>query len=218
MGLCLTAGPAAELRAQATLVPLTEPLRLAAPVRPVKDGASIYIVKLKSSGAASYEGGQAGFAATKPETGRRLQAHSARVTSYVAHLEQTHDRLLAAVGAAGSKVYSFRYALNGFAARLDAAQVSKLAQMGEVERIWVDSEQSIRTNNSAIFLGLQNQVGGLRADLGLRGENVVVGVIDSGIAPSHPSLSDTEDRTPRTCQSQWARSSSDGCEGAAAGT
>jgi subtilisin family serine protease len=193
--------------AQATLAPLTEPLRLAAPVRPVKDGESIYIVKLKSSGAASYEGGQAGFAATKPENGGRLQAHSARVTSYVTHLEQTHDRLLASVGAAGSKVYSFRYALNGFAARLDAGQVSQLAQMGEVERIWPDSEQRIRTNNSAIFLGLQNQAGGLRADLGLRGENVVVGVIDSGIAPNHPSLSDTEDRTPRACRSDWSRSS-----------
>jgi subtilisin family serine protease len=50
-------------------------------------------------------------------------------------------------------------------------------------------------------------VGGLRADLELRGEDVVVGIIDSGIAPQHPSLLDTEDRTPRACRSDWSRSS-----------
>jgi subtilisin family serine protease len=96
--------------------------------------------------------------------------------------------------------------LNGFAAKLDAAQAARLAQMSEVERIWPDTEQHIDTNNSAIFLGLENQVGGLRADLKLTGEDVVVGVIDSGITPHHPSLLDTEDRTPKACTTQWAKS------------
>ena len=54
---------------------------------------------------------------------------------------------------------------------------------------------------------MQDPVGGLRADLELRGENVVVGVIDSGVAPNHPSLRDTEDRTPRACRSEWSRTS-----------
>ena len=76
------------------------------------------------------------------------------------HIEQTHDRLLATVGASGSKVYSFRYTLNGFAARLSAAQVSRLAQLREVERIWLDSEQQLQTIASATFLGLEDQVGG----------------------------------------------------------
>lgn len=206
-GFCLTAGAAPHAHAQATHVPLVDPVRLAAPARPAKGGEAIYIVKLKDAGAASYQGERAGYSATKPAAGSRLHATSPRVSSYVSHLEQTHDRMLAAVGAPGSKVYSFRYALNGFAAKLDAAQVSQLAQLREVERIWADSEQKIRTNNSAIFLGLENRVGGLRAELNLRGENVVVGIIDSGIAPNHPSLLDTEDLTPRACQSQWARSS-----------
>jgi subtilisin family serine protease len=193
--------------AQATLVPLVKPLRLAAPVRPVKGGSAVYIVKLKDSGAASYMGEVAGYAATKPLAGERMRPHSAGVESYVQHLEQTHDRLLASVGASAAKVYSFRYAMNGFAAKLDSAQVARLAQMSEVERIWPDTEQHIDTNNSAIFLGLENQHGGLRADLKLRGENVVVGVIDSGITPSHPSLLDTRDLTPKACTTQWAKSS-----------
>ena len=127
--------------------------------------------------------------------------------SYARALEQRHDSLLTAVGAASNKLYSYRYSMNGFAARLTAGQVSRLAQSGEVERIWRDSDQKVQTNNSAVFLGLQDPQGGLRADLGLRGEGVVIGIIDSGIAPHHPSLLDTEDRTPRACRGTWARTS-----------
>jgi subtilisin family serine protease len=206
-GLCLAAGTAPPAFAQAGLVPLTEPVRLASPVRPVKSDVAVYIVKLKAPGAASYQRELSGVGSSKPQSGQGPSARAAGAASYASQLEQSHDRLLAAIGAPGSKVYSLRYALNGFAARLDPAQVSRLAQLSEVERVWPDSEQKIRTNNSAIFLGLENQVGGLRADLKLRGENVVVGVIDSGIAPNHPSLLDTEDRTPRACRGEWARSS-----------
>ena len=198
---------AASALGQVTLAPLTEPLRLVGPVVAAKPGTAVYIVKLRDAGAATYKGGLRGFAATKPAVGARLDRSAAAVETYVKHLEQTHDRLLAEVGAGGEKIYSFRYALNGFAAKLDAAQVSRLAQRGEVERIWLDSEQQLQTNNSPIFLGLEDQAGGLRADLGLTGEDVVVGVIDSGVAPNHPSLADTIEHVPRACESDWARSS-----------
>ena len=205
--VCLAIGAVAPAAAQVTLVPLTDPLRLAAPVRPVKSGTAIYIVQLKDAGAASYKGGVPGFAPTKPGPGQRIDRSAGPVDSYVKHLEQTHDRLLTGVGAASGKIYSFRYALNGFAAELDAAQVSRLARQPEIYRIWLDTDQQLNTNNSPTFLGLENQTGGLRADLQLRGEDVVIGIIDSGIAPNHPSMADVIEHIPRACESQWARSS-----------
>jgi subtilisin family serine protease len=205
--VCLAAARPPAAVAQATFVPLTKPMGLAAPVRPVKGGAATYIVKLKEPGAATYKGGAVGYAATKPGTGQSMSANAAAVQTYVGRLEQTHDRLLAEIGAPGAKVYSYRYALNGFAAELTAAQVSRLAQRPEVERIWLDTDRELHTNNSAIFLGLENQNGGLRADLKLRGESIVVGVIDSGVAPNHPSLRDTIELIPRMCRGQWAQSS-----------
>lgn len=192
--------------AQVAHVPLTEPLRLAGPLRPVKGGAAVYIVKLRQPGAASYKSVPMELTGEKPSE----QAQSARASAaeaYAKTLEQSHDRLLGSVGAANSKVYSYRYSVNGFAAQLTAAQVSRLAQSAEVERIWQDTDQYLRTNNSPAFLGLHDPVGGLRADLELRGEDIVVGVIDSGVAPNHPSLRDTEDRTPRACRSEWSRTS-----------
>jgi subtilisin family serine protease len=191
--------------AQVTHVPITEPLRLAGPLRPVKGGTAVYIVKLRAPGAASYKRAPANFSTTKPtaEVGPR----AGEAEAYAKALEQAHDQLLGGIGAASTKLYSYRYSVNGFAARLTAVQVSRLAQSEDVERIWQDTDQYLRTNNSAIFLGLQDQVGGLRADLELRGEDVVVGIIDSGVAPHHPSLLDTEDRTPRACRSDWSRTS-----------
>ncbi len=205
--LAMSVCTAQHAAAQVQVAPLTQRPHLAAPVRPVKGGPGVYIVKLKDPGAATYHGERAGYAATQPGPGQRMHAQSATVESYVQHLEQTHDALLGSVGAAGDKLYDYRYVLNGFAAKLTPAQASKLAQRGEVERIWPDTDQHIQTNNSAIFLGLEDQQGGLRADLKLRGENVVVGIIDSGVAPHHPSLLDTEERIPRTCRSQWATAS-----------
>ena len=192
--------------AQVTHVQINEPLRLASPLPPGKGGAAVYIVKLRTPGAASYKRAPMDLSATKPsrETGA---VRAAAADSYAKQLEQSHDRLLGGIGAATTKLYSYRYSVNGFAARLTAAQVSRLAQSADVERIWQDTDQYMRTNNSATFLGLQDTQGGLRADLGLRGENVVVGIIDSGVAPGHPSLLDTEDRTPRACRSDWSKAS-----------
>jgi subtilisin family serine protease len=199
---------AARLAAQ-PLAPIAapSPIGAALPALPAKEPASVYIVQLRAPAAASYKAGQSGLAAAKPGAGQRRDASSVQVEAYAKQLEQTHDRLLASVGAAGAKVYSFRYALNGFAARLTAGQASRLASRPEVARVSIDTEQRLQTNNSAVFLGLLDQNGGLRADRGLRGEGIVVGVIDSGIAPDHPGLRDHEEQVPRACRGRWATAS-----------
>lgn len=192
--------------AQISHVQITEPLRLVGPAAE-KGGAAVYIVKLRTPGAAAYKRAPAEYTADKPASASERSARDSAAESYAKALEQSHDRLLAGIGAGSSKIYSYRYSVNGFAARLTAAQVSRLAQSGEVQRVWQDTDQRLHTNNSAVFLGLQDLNGGLRADLGLRGEDIVIGIIDSGVAPGHPSLLDTEDRTPRACRSDWSRAS-----------
>jgi subtilisin family serine protease len=203
----LAVGPFAPAAAQVMHVPLTEPLRLAQPLGPVKGGSAVYIVKLRAPGAASLKGAAPDYASSKPASPGERANRAAVADAYAKQVEQSHDRLLGILGASNRKLYSYRYSVNGFAAELTAAEVSRLARNPEVERIWPDSDQFLHTNNSAIFLGLQDQEQGLRAARELRGENVVIGVIDSGIAPQHPSLRDYEERIPRACRSQWAEAS-----------
>ena len=203
LGLCATG----EVSAQ-TLSPVEfpGPPVLTEPVRPAKLAGDVYIVQLREAGAASYAGGTAGFAATKPAAGQRFDSSAAAVENYVGYLERSHNAVLAAIGG-GRKLYSFRYALNGFAVQLTPAQVTRLARHPDVVNIWRDTDHRLATNNSSLFLGLLDQNGGLRADLGLTGEDVVIGVIDSGIDPTHPALRDYEEDIPRACSGTWAEAS-----------
>jgi subtilisin family serine protease len=204
-GVKVSAAQPPHAQPAVTAAAITTPVKLSAPARPVKSGStSVYIVKLKAPGAASY--GNASIYSAGRALAQSASAQRASRAAFAERLEQTHDRLLADVGAPSAKVYSYRYALNGFAARLTAAEASRLAQQPEVARVWLDSVHRLATNNSSTFLGLEDSSGGLHAGLSLLGENVVVGVIDTGLAPNHPSLLDTVDVIPRGCRGQWAKS------------
>ena len=206
VGVTTSHAQQAQAPSPVAAVAITTPVKLAAPARPVKSGAtSVYIVKLKDAGAASY--GNASIYSAGRAVTQNASAQRASRAAFAERLEQTHDRLLADVGApSAAKIYSYRYALNGFAAKLTAAEASRLAQQPEVARVWLDSDRHVDTNNSSMFLGLEDGSAGLHAGLKLLGENVVVGVVDTGLAPNHPSLLDTVDLIPRGCRGTWAKS------------
>ncbi|MBL8199208.1 MAG: S8 family serine peptidase [Chromatiales bacterium] len=138
----------------------------------------------------------------------RLETRSPAVERYAERLVAQHDATLARVGVRDAKLYSYRYALNGFSARMTPAQAHKLRAQKGVLKVWEDRKQQVKTNDSPGFLGLTAREGGLWKDRGLRGEGVVIGVIDSGIAPGHISFKDTiPAKRPRVCRSAWAENS-----------
>ena len=100
------------------------------------------------------------------------------------------------------KLYSYKYGLNGFAARMSVADAQKLEAHPEVLNVWEDEVRPMATTHSSLFLGLFDIDGGLRSEHALDGDGVVIGIIDSGIAPEHPALQESRgaDR-PSTCQS-----------------
>lgn len=149
---------------------------------------SAYIVQLAEMPVSAYQGTVKGYAATKPAKGKKIDPHAPAVVSYKAYLESRHDALLASVGG-GRKLHSYGYVYNGFAADLTPAQAQRLAALPGVLAVSKDELRQRDTATTPAFLGLSGPTGFWQAT-GAKGEGVVIGIIDSGIWPEHPSFSD----------------------------
>lgn len=166
-----------------------------------EESTRVYIVQLREAPAI------VATDAARAAARGRFDARSGAVRRHLAELADQHDALLASVGASpDAKVYSYGLAFNGFAARLTPMQASQLTADPTVLRVWEDSVRKLRSNASGSFLGLLEEGTSLRKGLGLKGENIVIGVIDSGITPGHPSFADTvPGPRPRVCRSNFGR-------------
>ncbi len=151
---------------------------------------NLYIVHMADAPVVAYKGGITGLNATKPAKGKKLDATSVDVVQYSAYLDSRHDAAVAAVK--GRKVHGYKYTFNGFAAELTPEQAERMKNMPGVVSVDKDELRSVDTSSTPSFLGL-NAPGGLWSQaggVGNAGENVVIGVIDTGIWPEHPSFSD----------------------------
>lgn len=154
-----------------------------------KSGVDTYIVLMQAKPIVAYEGDLAGFPATKPGKGGKVNPNSAHVKKYEKHLEANQNAALSSVGASSDdKLYSYTYSVSGFAADLSAGQAAQLELQEDVMLVQLDEIRYIQTDNSPDFLGLSDPAGPWAK--GYDGEGVVVGVIDSGIWPEHPSFAD----------------------------
>lgn len=174
--------------------------------------SKVYIVQLRSPSAAEFHAASALRVpgAGKPSPGRlaagaRFDKNSAAVQSHVERLVREQAGVIAKAGPDIEQIYSYQYALNGFAAKMSPQQANKVEHMPEVLRIWEDEVRPLTTNFSADFLDLFAADVGLRGAPGLDGDGVIIGVIDSGIAPEHPAIQDTREADrPSICRSAWA--------------
>jgi subtilisin family serine protease len=156
---------------------------------------SVYVVIMAADPVIAYEGGVQGLQPTKPGKGGKINPNSAHVQKYEKFLEKEQNKALEAVGASPSdKIHSYTISLNGFAAPMTAAQAEEMAKQPGVAMVLPDEMRYKTTDNSPSFLGLTDPAGPWAK--GYNGEGVVVGIIDTGIWPEHPSFSDDGSYAP----------------------
>ncbi|WP_232317963.1 S8 family serine peptidase [Neomicrococcus aestuarii] len=151
-----------------------------------KDGN--YIVVLKDAPVASYEGGVSGIAATKPAPGKKINKGDKNVKAYEAHLRKQQRAVASSQGVKIQKDYTV--AINGFAAKLTAAQATELSKQKNVLTV-AEDKQFAPDYSSTDFLGLSGKNGGWATQYGgtaNAGKGTVVGVIDSGYRPDNAFL------------------------------
>ncbi|GLT70050.1 hypothetical protein SLA2020_421510 [Shorea laevis] len=152
--------------------------------------AEIYIVGVEGEPIISYKGGVDGFEATAVESDEKIDTTSETVTSYAGHLEKKHDMLLGSLFEHGTyqKLYSYRHLINGFAVHISPEQAEILRRAPDVKSVERDWKVRRLTTHTPQFLGLPTGVWPTGGGFDRAGEDIVIGFVDSGIYPHHPSF------------------------------
>jgi subtilisin family serine protease len=168
------------------------------------------VVKLDYDSLATYRGGVAGIAPTSPSrTGRQLDPRSAAAVAYGRYIERREGEFIGRLSAIpGTRVgRRLRTVYGGVALRVPAGQVRALAALPGVVAVQRDDVNQLLTDSSPEFVGAPTPWDALGGPA-KAGNGVIVGVLDSGSWPEHPSYADDDgvpappprpDATARTC-------------------
>ncbi|XP_010034346.2 LOW QUALITY PROTEIN: subtilisin-like protease 1 [Eucalyptus grandis] len=85
-------------------------------------------------------------------------------------------------------VHSYQHALSGFAAKLTAEEAKAVQEKDGVLQVHPEEVLSLHTTRTPDFLGLHQGVGFWK-DSNF-GKGVIIGLLDSGVFPEHPSFND----------------------------
>src|SRR5439155_628159 len=138
-------------------------------------------------------GERSGYAATSPKkTGKKLKQNQAAVGAYMGYIAAYESTVLDAVKGrvpTATVRQSFRTVYGGVAMTLPANKIGDLLSVQGVVAVQEDSLEQPLTDVTPTFLGA-DQVWPSLGGSTKAGEGVIVGVLDTGIWPEHPSLVD----------------------------
>jgi hypothetical protein len=120
-------------------------------------------------------------------TGNNYNAYTPAMMAYTQAMEKKQQEVAGSIGSI-EILYSFKHTYNGFTAKLNATQKQLLEAHPDVIGIWKDRLQLITTANTPEFFGLTGPSG--QHTMNIKGEGVIIGIIDTGIWPENPSFDD----------------------------
>ncbi|WP_307735338.1 S8 family serine peptidase [Massilia soli] len=154
-----------------------------------------YIIQLQDQPVAAYTGGVAGLPATQPQPGAAFDYNTSDVQDYVRYLDNKRQSVQATVANAPI-IATYDVVLNGFAAMLTDAEVLQLKNNAAVADVHADVARHVDTVSTTEFLKLTAS-GGLYSQFAggaqVKGEDMVVGIVDGGIWPENPAFADRVD-------------------------
>ncbi|XP_068664348.1 subtilisin-like protease SBT1.8 [Aristolochia californica] len=138
-------------------------LLLCLPILPVMADKQTYIVHMKRN--------------------QKPASYATPLNWYESHLQSL------SVDPADSVLYTYDSAFHGFAVSLEPEQADALSQSDAVLDIYEEAVYQLHTTRTPLFLGLDSEVGQAQA-LNQASEDVIVGVLDTGVWPESESFND----------------------------
>ena len=120
-----------------------------------------------------------------------LMPSDLKVVSVIVIFEESVDPADLESATGGQLIHRYKEVFNGASLVVPTDAVDQLAAMPGVSKVYLDTVLQIDTDSSPEFIGapaVWEALGGQ----GSAGEGVVVGVLDTGIWPEHPSFSDPD--------------------------
>lgn len=151
------------------------------------------MIKYDYDAAASYTGTVSGLAATSPSvTNRSLRATTAAKTRYLDYVRDREAGITARVEAVAPRLRvtrSYRVVYGGVAALLPGAAVRDVLRVPGVVAVQRDTLQHPLTDSSSRFINATAAYRALHTTANA-GAGILLGNIDSGVWPEHPSFAD----------------------------
>ncbi|KTG19042.1 peptidase S8 [Pseudoalteromonas sp. XI10] len=166
-------------------------------------GIQTYIVQMHDEPVASYQGDIQGFSATAITESRslmvkeRIDTASQSVRAYQGFLKQRQTAVLSKARAIGANIAikkQFTLANNAVVVEMTQADAELLATQSGVKRITPNRIFELRTDRGPEFIGADQLWQGATpaSSVGVKGEGMVVGIIDTGINTDHPAFASDE--------------------------
>ena len=170
------------------------------------------VVKLDYDPVAAYAGQISGLPATSPSvTGEALNPQAVTVRRYVNYVKGVEQDFLDALRSgipAAETGARLRTAYGGVAMTVPGDQVADLLDLPGVVAVQRDRLEQPLTDSTPAFIGAPTIYGQLGQTADDAGKGVIIGMLDTGAWPEHPSFVDhgnlpapppKTDGTPRTC-------------------
>ena len=156
----------------------------------VKRSSGLYIVQMKKEPGITYAeeiGELIPHRQLVASKGNQYSAKSKKLRRYTNQLKR-QQRSVASRSGSVKIIHNYVHSFNGFSAKLTPAQVKALRANPNVANVWEDQLVKVDTASTPEFLGLTGPDG--QHTLGIKGDDIVVGVLDTGITPENPSFAD----------------------------
>ncbi len=164
--------------------------------------ADSFTVQLAEASLATYQGGNAIFAAVPRDEAGKLLVNSPEAVAYLQYLGVKMDAFIAKaeslLGRDLEVLYRYDYVLNGFSAKMSVEEAALLRKQPGVREVFVDDVYYLDTDVSPEFIGVDQVWDGsaVPSGTGAKGAGTIVGIIDTGINLSHPSFAETTPLDP----------------------
>jgi hypothetical protein len=165
----------------------------------VEESTGLWVVQLAEPSLATYPGNINGLAATTPQvTGaRKLDVNAPASIAYRSFLASRQNEFRGQMNQVLNRPVEvqFQYlnVINGLAVRVSADEAARLAELPQVVAVYRDTLRHLDTDVSHDLIGSAAIWDGETGkSMATRGEGIIVGMLDTGVNPDHPSFAATD--------------------------